>query len=92
MADVSGANFNPAVSVGLLVGKRISIERFFIYVVAQVCYVTVTVSFLPLTNLEVCIDPILPWQSHFDQVLPDLRNRPGSDGDTLTSIMRLQTV
>ena len=36
MADVSGANFNPAVSVGLLLGKRISVERFFIYVMAQV--------------------------------------------------------
>eukprot|EP00904_Undaria_pinnatifida_P002901 jgi/Undpi1/12611/HiC_scaffold_6.g02280.m1 len=36
MADVSGANFNPAVSVGLLLGKRISVERFFIYVIAQV--------------------------------------------------------
>ena len=36
MADVSGANLNPAVSIGLLLGKRISVERFVIYVIAQV--------------------------------------------------------
>ena len=36
MADVSGANLNPAVSLGLLLGKRISIERFCIYLVVQV--------------------------------------------------------
>lgn len=36
MADVSGAHLNPAVSIGLLVGKRISIERFLIYVPTQV--------------------------------------------------------
>eukprot|EP00752_Nemacystus_decipiens_P008578 g7659.t2 len=35
MADVSGAHLNPAVSIGLLVGKRISIERFLIYVPTQ---------------------------------------------------------
>lgn len=35
-ADASGANLNPAVSIGLLVGKRITVERFFVYVVAQV--------------------------------------------------------
>ena len=38
MADVSGAHLNPAVSIGLLVGKRISIERFLIYIVAQVIH------------------------------------------------------
>lgn len=37
LAEVSGANLNPAVSIGLLVGKRISVERFIIYVIAQVC-------------------------------------------------------
>ena len=36
MADVSGANFNPAVSVGLFLGKRISVERFILYIIAQV--------------------------------------------------------
>lgn len=36
MADVSGANLNPAVSIGLLLGKRISVERFVFYVIAQV--------------------------------------------------------
>lgn len=36
LADVSGAHLNPAVSIGLLVGKRISIERFVIYLVSQV--------------------------------------------------------
>eukprot|EP00903_Cladosiphon_okamuranus_P015435 g14256.t1 len=36
MADVSGAHLNPAVSIGLLVGKRISIERFMIYVPSQI--------------------------------------------------------
>ena len=39
MADVSGANFNPAVSIGLLFGKRISIERFILYIFAQVQHV-----------------------------------------------------
>ncbi|CAN0061807.1 unnamed protein product [Ectocarpus sp. 8 AP-2014] len=34
-ADVSGAHLNPAVSMSLLVGKRISIERFGLYVAAQ---------------------------------------------------------
>ncbi|CAN0470176.1 unnamed protein product [Ectocarpus sp. 12 AP-2014] len=34
-ADVSGAHLNPAVSLSLLVGKRISIERFGLYVAAQ---------------------------------------------------------
>ncbi|CAM9427742.1 unnamed protein product [Ectocarpus fasciculatus] len=34
-ADVSGAHLNPAVSISLLVGKRISIERFGLYVAAQ---------------------------------------------------------
>lgn len=37
LAEASGANLNPAVSIGLLVGKRISVERFVIYFVAQVC-------------------------------------------------------
>lgn len=37
LAEVSGANFNPAVSFGLLLGKRISLERFIMYVIAQVC-------------------------------------------------------
>ncbi|CAN0580335.1 unnamed protein product, partial [Laminaria digitata] len=41
MADVSGANLNPAVSVGLLLGKRISVERFVFYVIAQVPYTVV---------------------------------------------------
>lgn len=36
MADVSGAHLNPAVSMGLMVGKRISVERFIIYLIAQV--------------------------------------------------------
>lgn len=36
MADVSGANLNPAVSIGLLLGKRISVERFVFYVIAQI--------------------------------------------------------
>lgn len=36
MADVSGANLNPAVSLGLALGKRISVERFVIYLIAQV--------------------------------------------------------
>ncbi|CAM9465452.1 unnamed protein product [Laminaria digitata] len=36
MADVSGANLNPAVSLGLLLGKRISVERFCVYLVAQI--------------------------------------------------------
>lgn len=36
MAEASGAHFNPAVSVGMLLGKRISIERFILYIVVQV--------------------------------------------------------
>lgn len=36
LAEVSGANLNPAVSIGLLVGKRICLERFIVYVIAQV--------------------------------------------------------
>ncbi|CBN74002.1 aquaporin [Ectocarpus siliculosus] len=39
-ADVSGAHLNPAVSIGLLVGKRISVERFFLYVIAQMAGAT----------------------------------------------------
>ncbi|CAM9382637.1 unnamed protein product [Choristocarpus tenellus] len=35
LASASGANLNPAVSIGLLVGKRISLERFVLYVIAQ---------------------------------------------------------
>ncbi|CAM9677662.1 unnamed protein product [Pylaiella littoralis] len=35
LVDVSGAHLNPAVSIGLLVGRRISIERFLIYLVTQ---------------------------------------------------------
>ncbi|CAN0362288.1 unnamed protein product [Ascophyllum nodosum] len=35
LADASGANLNPAVSIGLLVGKRITVERFCIYVIVQ---------------------------------------------------------
>lgn len=41
MAEVSGGHFNPAVSIGLLLGKRISIERFVVYLVAQVRHVWV---------------------------------------------------
>ncbi|CAM9762602.1 unnamed protein product [Scytosiphon promiscuus] len=40
LAENSGAHLNPAVSIGLLVGKRISVERFFIYVVAQLAGAT----------------------------------------------------
>ncbi|CAN0001015.1 unnamed protein product [Sphacelaria rigidula] len=36
LAEVSGANLNPAVSLGLLIGRRISIERFVLYFIAQV--------------------------------------------------------
>ncbi|CAN0214032.1 unnamed protein product [Ascophyllum nodosum] len=36
LAEVSGANLNPAVSMALLVSKRITVERFIIYVILQV--------------------------------------------------------
>lgn len=36
LAEASGANLNPAVSIGLLVARRISVERFVLYVIAQV--------------------------------------------------------
>ncbi|CAM9121113.1 unnamed protein product [Ascophyllum nodosum] len=36
LAQASGAHLNPAVSLGLLVGKRISVEKFVIYVIVQV--------------------------------------------------------
>lgn len=36
LAEASGANLNPAVSIALLVGKRISVERFVLYFIAQV--------------------------------------------------------
>ncbi|CAM9762462.1 unnamed protein product, partial [Scytosiphon promiscuus] len=54
LAENSGAHLNPAVSAGLLVGKRISVERFFIYVVAQVAGATagagIATSFLSTTS------------------------------------------
>ncbi|CAM9120569.1 unnamed protein product [Ascophyllum nodosum] len=36
MVKVSGAHLNPAVSMALLVGKRIPVERFVVYVICQV--------------------------------------------------------
>lgn len=36
LAEVSGAHLNPAVSIGLVIGKRIGVERMVIYVIAQV--------------------------------------------------------
>ncbi|CAM9492763.1 unnamed protein product [Ascophyllum nodosum] len=36
LAHASGAHLNPAVSLGLLVGKRISLEKFVIYFIVQV--------------------------------------------------------
>lgn len=44
LADASGANLNPAVSIGLLVGKRITVERFSLYVVAQCLGATIGAS------------------------------------------------
>lgn len=38
LAEVSGAHLNPAISMGLLVGKRISLERFIAYLIAQASY------------------------------------------------------
>ena len=36
LAQASGAHLNPAVSLGLLIGKRISLEQFVIYFIVQV--------------------------------------------------------
>ena len=62
MADVSGANLNPAVSVGLLLGKRISVERFVFYVIAQVLYTV----FCPTTiNINTTTTVLLLLQYYY---------------------------
>ncbi|CAN0420553.1 unnamed protein product, partial [Discosporangium mesarthrocarpum] len=53
LATASGANLNPAVSMGLLVGRRISLERFVIYVISQcagaIAGAAIASTFLPTT-------------------------------------------
>ncbi|RJX25560.1 MAG: aquaporin [Acholeplasma sp.] len=36
LGHISGAHFNPAVSLGMLIAKRLSVKEFFGYVVAQI--------------------------------------------------------
>lgn len=55
LVDSSGANLNPAVSIALVIGRRITVERFVVYVIAQVSCSQAT-GFGWLSHLSVYVD------------------------------------
>lgn len=74
LADASGANLNPAVSIGLVIGKRITVERFCIYVVVQCVGATIGACLADvfLNSSGGAYNALAPGVSSLDAVLGEI--------------------